>query len=73
VVVDGETGVLVDERSPEAVAAGLSAVIGSGSAADAGVAMGLAAAARCRDRFALDVVADAWVDLLSQVAGTVWT
>ena len=39
----------------------------------AGVALGAAASVRCRDRFGLDVVADAWVDLLSQVAGTVWT
>jgi glycosyltransferase involved in cell wall biosynthesis len=73
VVVDGETGVLVDERSAEALAAGLASVIAAGSAADAGVALGAAASVRCRDRFGLDVVADAWVDLLSQVAGTVWT
>ena len=71
VVIDGETGVLVAERSPEAMAATLASVVGSSASADHGAALGAAGRDRCLARFALDVVAARWDDLLARVTGTV--
>ena len=71
VVVDGETGVLVDEHSPEALAAALATIVGPGSSGDQAAALGAAGRQRCLARFALDVVAARWDDLLARVTGTV--
>ncbi len=71
VVADGETGVLVGERSPDAMAAALASVVGSSASADHGAALGAAARERCLARFALDVVAERWDELLARVTGTV--
>ncbi len=71
VVVDGVTGMLVAERSPEALAAALATVVGPGRSSDHGTALGAAGRQRCLARFALEVVAGRWDDLLGHVTGTV--
>ncbi len=71
VVVDGETGVLVDDRSPEAMAAALAAIVGPGPPDGQVGALGDAARERCLARFALDVVVTRWDDLLARVTSTV--
>jgi glycosyltransferase involved in cell wall biosynthesis len=71
VVIDGETGVLVGERSPEALAAALATVVGSSASAGHGTALGAAGRRRCVARFALDVVAERWDDLLGRATSTV--
>ena len=71
VVVDGETGVLVDERSPEALAAALATVVGPGRRAttpppwaprDASAAWPASPSTWWRAH---------WDDLLARVTGTV--
>ncbi len=71
VVVDGETGVLVADRSAAALAAALGAVVGPASSPEQAEALGAAGRQRCLDRFSLEVVAERWVELLADVAGTV--
>ena len=61
VVVDGETGVLVDAPTPFRLAQALTTAL-----ADAG-SMGAAARIRALERFTLDVVADRWHAVLGQV------
>jgi glycosyltransferase involved in cell wall biosynthesis len=58
IVVPGETGVLFNDRSPEAVAAAVTAAAALGPVPD-----------RVSERYGLDVVADGWAVLLAEVAG----
>jgi glycosyltransferase involved in cell wall biosynthesis len=65
VVVDGQTGVLVDTAEPAALAAGLRIALADGPA------LGAAARERCRARFDLDAVVPKWSALLDEVGATV--
>lgn len=61
VVVDGETGVLVDDPTPFRLARAVQQALRQDDA------LGAAARERALGRFTLDVVADAWSDLLGRV------
>jgi glycosyltransferase involved in cell wall biosynthesis len=60
IVVPGETGVLFDDRTPEAVAAAVTAAAALGRVPD-----------RVSERYSLEAVADGWAALLAEVAGRV--
>ncbi|MGZ7014376.1 MAG: glycosyltransferase family 4 protein [Acidimicrobiales bacterium] len=61
VVVDGETGVLLDDPTPFRLARAVERALGDGAV------LGAAGRDRALDRFTLDVVADAWAELLRSV------
>jgi glycosyltransferase involved in cell wall biosynthesis len=63
VVVDGETGLLVDAPTPFRLAKAIEAALAES------VALGAAARRRALGRFTLDVVADQWDVVLTQVGG----
>jgi glycosyltransferase involved in cell wall biosynthesis len=62
VVVDGQTGFLVEPGDVDALRAGIERALGVGSA------MGPAARARCLERFEIGRVAQMWADLLAETA-----
>ena len=61
VVVDGESGVLLDDPTPFRLARAIERALTDGAA------LGAAGRARAIERFSLDVVADAWSALLDEV------
>jgi glycosyltransferase involved in cell wall biosynthesis len=61
VVVDGQTGRLVPSGAPDRLAAAVSDVLG------AGPQLGASARVRCLERFDIEVVADAWNELLRRL------
>ncbi len=76
VVVDDQTGLLIDPERPDparALAEALAALVGPAASSGRAEELGRAGRRRALDRFAVDVVADQWVTLLAEVAGTVWT
>ena len=62
-VVDGETGVLVDDPTPFRLARAVEQALGDADE------LGAAGRRRAIERFTLDVVADAWSALLEEVVG----
>ncbi len=62
VVVDGETGVVLDDPTPFRLARAIERALRDADE------LGAAGRARALERFSLDVVADAWSDLLGSVA-----
>jgi len=64
VVLDGSTGVLVDERRPEALAAGISDAMAHRAS------YGTAARAHCLEHFSMRSVGRAWEQLIDEVTGS---
>jgi glycosyltransferase involved in cell wall biosynthesis len=67
IVVDGETGLLVEPSRPDRLAAAISALV---SEPDRIAAMGSAARKRCRQEFSYERFIDRFTDVIDRIGGT---